>query len=180
MFFLRPMGPFLKHGLSVLCFRGCENAVAPVTRGQTGLGVIPSVDCRVFYVCTRIFMCLLARLWKDIVFGWQPSPLVSYKCFWDLITGILLEDWTRDVVVWFWWSKMCEHKCTCLVRGLCYIRDVFFTRDVCFHTTPFFITVIYYILSSGPPIVDLLRSNWVGSLGSRPSRPVFFTWSLGK
>ena len=50
------------------------------------LGVIPSMDCRVFHVCTRIFMCLLVRMCKDIVFGWQPSPLVSYQCFWDLIT----------------------------------------------------------------------------------------------
>ncbi len=43
------------------------------------------VDCRVFHVCTRKFMCLLERLFKDTVFRWQASPLASYQWFRDHI-----------------------------------------------------------------------------------------------
>ena len=40
-------------------------------------------------MCVHGSSCLLAREQRHRV-GWQPSPLVSYPCFWDLITGILL------------------------------------------------------------------------------------------
>ena len=44
----------------------------------------------------------------------------SYQRFWDLITEILLQGWTRDTVVWFCCPKLCEHQYTCqsLVGGL--------------------------------------------------------------
>jgi hypothetical protein len=38
--------------------------------------------------------------------GWQPSPQASYQCFWDVITGLLFQDRTRDAVVWFSWSNL--------------------------------------------------------------------------
>ncbi len=53
----------------------------------------------VCFVCERKFVCLLVRVCKGIMFGWQPSPLSSYQCFWDVITGLLLQDRTRDAVV---------------------------------------------------------------------------------
>ncbi len=59
--------------------------------------VIFPVDCRVFHVCARKFICLLARLFKGTVFWWQPSPLTSYHWFWDLITAITLKVPTRHV-----------------------------------------------------------------------------------
>jgi hypothetical protein len=65
--------------------------------------VILSVDCCVFHVFTRNFIRRISRMCKDIVFGWQPSPLDSYQCFWDLITG--MEVRTREVVAGFCWSK---------------------------------------------------------------------------
>ena len=55
---------------------------------------------------------------RGIMFGSQPSPLASYQCFWDVITGLLLQGRTRDAVVWFYWSNLYEHKCTCLVGGV--------------------------------------------------------------
>jgi hypothetical protein len=45
----------------------------------------------VFFMCAYEISCLLARLFKDTVFWWQPSPLASYHCFWDLITAITLK-----------------------------------------------------------------------------------------
>jgi hypothetical protein len=53
------------------------------------------------------------------MFGWPTSPISSYQSLWDVITGMLLQGRTRDVVVWFFWSNLCERKCSCLVGGLC-------------------------------------------------------------
>ncbi len=46
--------------------------------------VILSVDCRVCYVCTRNFICLLVRVCEVIVFWWKPSPLVHIRAFWTV------------------------------------------------------------------------------------------------
>jgi hypothetical protein len=72
--------------------------------------VILSVDCRatrVFHVWARKFICLLTRLGNVTVFRWQPNPLVSYQCFGDLITGMLQQVRTRNVITsrWFYWSQ---------------------------------------------------------------------------
>jgi hypothetical protein len=61
--------------------------------------VILSVDCSVFRVCARNFICLLVRVYKGIMFGWQPSPLASYQCFWDVITGLLLQECSRVILL---------------------------------------------------------------------------------
>ncbi len=37
---------------------------------------------------------------------------------------MMVQDRTRDDVVWFYWSKLCEHKCTCPVGGLFKSNDI--------------------------------------------------------
>ncbi len=71
-----------------------------------------------FRVWARKFICLLVRVDKGIMFGWQTSPLTSYQFFRDVITGMLFQGRTRDTVVWFCWPNLCEHKFTCLVGGV--------------------------------------------------------------
>jgi hypothetical protein len=65
--------------------------------------------------CAHESSCLLSRLFKDTVFGWQPSPLAIYQCFWDLITSLILQVRTRHVTTWFFWPKFCERQCPCLL-----------------------------------------------------------------
>ncbi len=45
-----------------------ERKCVALTRGETDETILP-VDCRVFHVCVRNFMCLLARLCNDTVLG---------------------------------------------------------------------------------------------------------------
>ncbi len=66
-------------------------------------------DCRMLHMCARKFICLLILVCKGIMFGWQTGPLVSYQCFWDLITRTMLKDRTKDAVVGFCWPQLCEH-----------------------------------------------------------------------
>ncbi len=84
---------------------------------------------------------------KDTVFGWQPSPLVSYQYFWDLITGITGRNTDTCPqkrccrVILDQNPKFCDHQVTCLVGGL------------------WKVIVIFHGLVQGSPLI-LKMSTW--------------------
>jgi hypothetical protein len=77
--------------------RWCENAIARTVR-EAGLSdSVGGLSC-VSRVRTKVHMSTRTCVQRDM-FGLQPSPLASYQCFWDVITGLLLQGRTRDAVV---------------------------------------------------------------------------------
>ncbi len=92
-----------RPALTSSLYRGVQRQFpVPLTRGEDRLS--DSVGGLLCVSCVwRNFICRISRMCKGIVFGWQPSPLVSYQCSWDLITRI--QGRTKEVITGFCWSK---------------------------------------------------------------------------
>jgi hypothetical protein len=72
-----------------------------------------SVDCRVFHVCARKFVSVLTRMsrCKDIVFGWQPSPLTLSVHLGPSHRAPLTDPQTEIHVPSYDWSSRSEKSC---------------------------------------------------------------------